>query len=132
MLTFFNYLLAISAIISASQATNWNCSKTEAIEAFKQKSLLNQYQSFENDPYKNQTDASYARINNILLDKEMVCAIQYKDEAKRTYTIRTFASAKLATENGHIVTHQGPCGACSNTNDLSVYLSTDLTAPARR
>lgn len=124
--------ICIVLMLAYANASSWNCSKSEAILAFKEKTLINQYQPFKNDPYKNQTEASLAKINTTLSDREMVCAIKYQDSTKKSYTIKTFASASLATSDGHIVTHQGPCGACSNTNDLAVYLSTDLTAPARR
>jgi len=124
--------LSILLIANAVCAQSWPCSKTEAVKAFKEKTLLNQYQHFKNDPYKNQTAESYAQINAILLDRQMVCAIKYQDTSRSTYTIKTFENAEKAHQEGHIITHQGPCGACSNTNDLAIYLSTDLTAPARR
>ncbi len=124
--------LIIFVALEVVSAQSWNCSKTEAVKAFKEKILLNQYQDFKNDPYKNQTTESYAKINEILQDRQMVCAIKYQDASKVTYTIKTFESAQKAQQEGHVITHQGPCGACSNANDLAVYLSTDLTAPARR
>lgn len=128
----FITLLACSITSALCTNAKWNCSQSEAIKSFKTKTLINQYQSFTNDPYKNQTAESMNQINKVLLDREMVCAIKYQDESRTTYSIQTFASAMLAIEAGHIITHQGPCGACSNTNDLAVYLSTDLTSPARR
>lgn len=125
-------VVLLSVLFSSISALTWNCSKTDAIEAFKKKTLINQYQNFKNDPYKNQTIETYAEINKVLSDHQMVCAIKYQDTGKSTYTIKTFATAEAAHQEGHIITHQGPCGACSNTIDLTVYLSTDLTAPARR
>ena len=128
------FIAIIVCSISSALCTNakWNCSETDAIKSFKSKTLINQYQSFANDPYKNQTAESMKNINKVLLNSDLVCAIKYQDESRNKYSIETFDSAKLALEAGHIITHQGPCGACSNTIDLSVYLSTDLTSPARR
>ena len=132
MKTLISLLICVGLFTANTLASDWNCSKTEAINAFKEKTLINEYQYFKNDPYKNQTVESLKQINITLSDRRLVCAIKYQDATKKSYSIKTFPSAESATNDGHIVTHQGPCGACSNTNDLSVYLSTDLTAPARK
>ena len=114
----------------------WDCSlpKSDAIDLFKNKLLLNPYPSFKNiNPYLNQTSKSLSQINATLSNHDIVCAIKYTDDKQNiSYTIGNFASAEVALANGHIITHQGRCGACSNLNDLSVYLSGDLTTPTRK
>ena len=120
---------------SLSISNDWNCStpKSEAVDLFKKKILLNPYPAFENDPYLNQTNASYIQINQTLSDKNLVCAIKYQDDQNRlNYTIKNFNDSNTAIQNGYIVTHQGRCGACSNLNDLAIYLSVNLTKPTRK
>ncbi len=53
--------------------------------------------------------------------------------ASRTkYFLRNFTSAAEATAAGAFVTHLHPCGLCSNTNDLSIYMQyLDLTSRGR-
>lgn len=114
---------------------NWPCflDKQSVIKEFKSKKLINPYPKFEYDPYHNQTKELNEKINNTLSNKDIVCAIRYKDNILRNeYEIKNFESKTLAEENGFIVTHQGICGACSNLNDLAVYLSGDLTTPVRK
>lgn len=62
----------------------------------------------------------------------MVCALKYETDDKINYHLRDFSTADDATSNGYIITHQGRCGACSNTQDLAVYLTTNLTEPVRK
>ena len=73
-----------------------------------------------------------AQINSIIANKVRVCALQYEDEAKTNYNLKDFISKEAAEAAGYTVTHQGPCGACSSTQDLSVYLSMNLTSPVRK
>ncbi|RNA13468.1 hypothetical protein BpHYR1_012004 [Brachionus plicatilis] len=126
--------LIIFLVLQSQYSTAWNCSigKNEAVELFKSKILTNQYPNFPNDPYLNQTEHSIQQINQTLSNKEIVCAIKYQDNDRIKYDIRNFQSASLAINNGYIVTHQGRCGACSSLNDLAIYLSVNLTAPARK
>jgi hypothetical protein len=111
---------------------DWKCPKEDAIKAFKLKVLINQYPNFKNDPYKNQTSDSLIEINKTLANLVLVCAIQYTDSSKINYVIKNFPNKTNALENSYIVTHQGRCGACSNLNDLSTYLSKNLTVPTRK
>ena len=138
MMKIFLSVVSISFILGSfirvieSSNDNWNCSKADAIASFKKKILVNQYPFFKNDPYQNQTEASLNEINSTLSNLDIVCAIQYTSSSKNEYTIRNFPDKNSALGNNHIVTHQGRCGACSNLNDLSVYLSTNLTSPTRK
>ena len=109
-----------------------NCSISEEAKQFKKKNILNRYPNFKNDPYNNQTNESMAIINETLNNKQLVCAMRYRDETKKFYTLKNFRNKREAILNGFIVTHQGRCGACSNLKDLAVYLSENLTVPIRR
>ena len=62
---------------------------------------------------------------------DLVCAIKYHDKSKQFYDIKNFVNKEEANLSNYIITHQGPCGACSNLPDLAVYLSKDLTSPVR-
>jgi hypothetical protein len=122
----------IFAVKTQALKDDWKCPKEDAIKAFKQKILINQYPNFKNDPYKNQTVDSLKLINKTLSNQDIVCAIQYTDNSKVEYIINNFPNKEVATYNSYIVTHQGRCGACSTLNDLSVYLSKNLTVPTRK
>jgi hypothetical protein len=112
----------------------WPCdlNKSLSISELKNKKLLNPQGKFEYDPYLKPSQELQEKINRTLSNSQIVCAIKYIDENKKEYEIKDFDSKNLAEEKGFIVTHQGLCGACSNLNDLAVYLSGDLTTPVRR
>lgn len=94
---------------------------------------MNAWPSFNDvDPYSNQTDASRKEIDEMLKNKDVVCAIRYTNSQKSDYELRQFASKPEAESAGFIVTHQGKCGACSNLRDLAVYLEKNLTGPVRK
>jgi hypothetical protein len=114
--------------------TDWPCdlNKSLVISEFKSKILINPTPKFNSNPYLNQNEELKEKINKTLLNKEIVCAIKYLDLNRKEYEIKNFESKNLAEENGFTVTHQGKCGACSNLNDLAVYLSGDLTSPVRK
>ena len=64
-----------------------------------------------------------------------VCAVVYPDPSNRSaYYLRNFESAEAARAHpGAHVTHLHPCGLCSTTKDLAVYMRfPDLTNPGRR
>eukprot|EP00794_Sanderia_malayensis_P004576 gene4576-5178_t len=114
-------------------ADKWPCNKKDAIEAFKHKVQDNSWPSFNGvNPYSNQTSTSTKHIMDMLQNKDVVCAIRYKDDKKVNYELRQFESKDDATKSGFIVTHQGVCGACSNVKDLAVYLELNLTEPVRK
>lgn len=124
-----------SAIQNENNSDKWPCilDKQSVINEFKSKELINPYPKFDYDPYLNQTNEFNEKINETLSNSDIVCAIRYVDNSeKKNYEIQNFESKILAEEKGFIVTHQGICGACSNLNDLAVYLSGDLTTPVRR
>ena len=57
-----------------------------------------------------------------------VCAIQYgyddssSPSCPTRYTLESMASREQAEAEGKIVTHEGPCAACSSLQDLAVYM----------
>lgn len=117
---------------SAVQADKpWPCDRKKAIEAFEKQVAVNQWPSFEENPYKNQTEKSKAEIDAYLNDHESVCAIRYLDQDHKLYEMKHFSSAKAAEDAFFTVTHQGRCGACSHVKDLAVYLKQNLTRVVR-
>lgn len=128
------FSLFIIFVLNPRYSSAWNCSIgiNKAVHLFKTKTLINQYPNFPNDPYLNQTEKSYEEINRTLSNQEIVCAIKYIDDQRINYEIKNFETASAAIKNGFIVTHQGRCGACSSLNDLAIYLSVNLTSPARK
>ena len=121
------------AVLTVTLAAAWpdHCPLDKAVAAFKNKNLTNPWPYFPNNPYKNETTASLAKINTILADKVRVCALAYEDEDRINFHLKDFSSKEAAEAAGYTVTHQGPCGACSSTQDLAVYLSMNLTQPVR-
>ena len=118
-------ILAASAIICDV------CNVSDAKNKFSLKTALNPWGNFQVNPYTNQTKQSQQQIQDVLSNKLIVCAIQYKDTLNQTYIIKDFATKEEAEANNFIVTHQGQCGACSSTKDLAVYLGEDLTKNGR-
>jgi len=64
---------------------------------------------------------------------DSVCAVLYPDNTNRsTYYLHTYPTKQGAEAAGAFVTHLHPCGYCSTTIDLSVYMQyPDLTDPVR-
>jgi hypothetical protein len=122
-------LVLLSACLICAQSAG-NCSVPDAIKAFQQKTILNPYPRFDNDPYENMTADAQAIINATLSDQDLVCALKYSDESRKGYSLKQFQRAG-DLEPGYIITHQGRCGACSNLIDLAVYLRQNLTGPTR-
>ena len=62
-----------------------------------------------------------------------VCAIQFTDNKKFNYKLKSFPTRKAAENAKYMITHHGKCGMCSTLEDLAVYLAKpNLTAPARK
>lgn len=97
------------------------------IEAFASKILLNPPADWPGNPYE--IDPSLA---NATWD-DSVCGVYYPDLNNRsTYYIVNYSSAEEATNAGAFVTHLHPCGLCSTTKDLAIYMNySDLTNPVR-
>lgn len=97
------------------------------IEAFASKILLNPPADWPGNPYD--IDPSLA---NTTWD-DSVCGVYYPDLNNRsTYYIVNYSSAEEATNAGAFVTHLHPCGLCSTTKDLAIYMNySDLTNPVR-
>jgi hypothetical protein len=100
------------------------------VDAFRAKRWLNPIAPPASDPYGGNGTAP----NGTAWGPDAVCAINYLGDASRqTYVTYTFANAAAARANGSFVTHLRPCGLCSSTVDLAVYLgSPDLTNPVRK
>lgn len=65
-------------------------------------------------------------------ENQTVCAVQFSDETKIDYRLRTFNNRGDAQHEGFIVTHHNHCGTCSSLNNLAVYLEIfDMTTLAR-
>jgi hypothetical protein len=96
------------------------------IDAFKNKTLLNPFPVPPSswNPYVNATNTTWP---------DTVCAVVYPYEPDRSrYALRTFPTAEAARAAGAFVTHLHPCGLCSTTVDLAVYMAyPDLTTPGR-
>ena len=118
-------------ILLVSQTLSLIDPSSYAAKQFSKKTQENQWPEPTTNFYKNQTDTSLLEINKILADREVVCAIHYTSEDLLDYILVQFPTRAAAEELGFIVTHQGPCGACSTLKDLSIYLSHDLTNQAR-
>ena len=128
VLSVFIVLACVCIVLSDSQ---WPCDRKKAIAAFEQQTAINQWPSFKNDPYKNQTDKSRAELMDYLKDNTTVCAIRYLQRDHKLYEMKHFKSAEEALSANFIVTHQGRCGACSHVKDLAVYLKQNLTKVVR-
>ena len=94
-------------------------------EAFAAKTLLNPLPPLKGDPYDD------PNFNTTWPDS--VCAVVYPDPTNRTtYRLETYETAEAAQADGAFVTHEHPCGYCSSTKDLAVYMKyQDLTNPVR-
>jgi len=95
-------------------------------KAFAAKELLEPYPLLASDPYATGPAPPWPAAP--------VCAVVYPNEPDRkSYKLQTYATREEAeaAENA-FVTHLHPCGLCSTTKDLSVYMSKpDLTNPVR-
>lgn len=105
------------------------CDPTEAAAEFKKKICTNPYPEFSENPYRHLSAEMEQVIHETNANKDIVCAIQYEDEDKTYYNLKTFETKADAEDSNYIVTHQGQCGACSNLHDLSIYLTKNLSAP---
>lgn len=83
--------------------------------------------SLLSDPYEtNQVDLNAPELKN------QVCALKIGHD-KMSYSTYTFATKAEAQRQNAILTHTGPCGACSSLQDLQVYLTKpDLTKPGKK
>ena len=62
-----------------------------------------------------------------------VCGLAFLGGGCSEYRLATFDSAAAALSAGHRVTHETPCGTCSDLTSLAAYVEhTDLTTPVRR
>ncbi|KNC50229.1 uncharacterized protein AMSG_06382 [Thecamonas trahens ATCC 50062] len=98
-------------------------------KAFAAKTLLTPFPELHTDPYEASPPI------NTTWPAVPVCAVVYPNEPDRSsYKLATFptrAAAEAAPAT--FVTHLHPCGLCSTTQDLAVYMAKpDLTDPVRK
>ena len=106
------------------------CSLEEKIAELHNKMPLNKFTVPHHDPYVFTSEDQPEKIKAILKEEDRVCGIQFIDQGKN-YLLKNFESSEAARNAGYRVTHFGICGFCSNLLDLSIYLTKDLTKPAR-
>jgi hypothetical protein len=64
--------------------------------------------------------------------RNAVCGSKYTNtdgcasEIRRAYELKTYRNRRKAIADGAVITHKGPCGVCSNHQDLAVYLTPGL------
>ena len=78
------------------------------------------------DPIDNYPESNYPQCEKPN-STDGVCAIQYTAAAdatcaNRRYGLNSYPSAEEAESAGAVVTHGGPCGVCSNTEDFAMRL----------
>jgi len=121
----------------------------ETIETLASQQVLNPY-SLECDPYQNKTCDTVPSLEKNKWSNTAVCGLLFQEppvDAVQSwrrrqqgstcpltnYTTQTFASEQEATNNRAVITHTGPCGACSTTQDLAAYMShPDMVHAGRR
>lgn len=68
---------------------------------------------------------------NVDISPDENCWLVFEDAEKTTYSLVSAVSAP-AGEFGVFLSHETPCGVCSNLQDLATYIATpDLTNPVR-
>ncbi|CAB9523342.1 expressed unknown protein [Seminavis robusta] len=93
-----------------------------------QVSLLVDFIDTETSPYPSDP-------YDVTIQPNADCYVVFRDEAKTTYDMIT--ATEPPTNDGErnygvFLSHESPCGVCSNLADLAVYLETpDLTNPVR-
>jgi len=89
------------------------------------------------NPYEDPTCSTSPSQQYSELGESAVCALLYEQasvegECPTTYQMITYPNRSLADSSGAMITHVGPCGVCSTTQDLAAYLrSQDLTTAAK-
>ena len=84
------------------------------------------------DPYKTLSKKDREKIEQVLKDRDRVCALKFIDQDKKKYILKDFPNREEAEKNNFVVTHYGICGFCSNLKNLSVYLTKSLTKPSQK
>ena len=82
------------------------------------------------NPYKD--DACLTSPPQPVLGDDAVCAYLYSGVCPtNTYELVSYASRTDAENAGAVITHEGVCGLCSTTQDLSIYLIKDFTTAGK-
>ncbi|KAL7573343.1 hypothetical protein ACA910_011705 [Epithemia clementina (nom. ined.)] len=129
-----NQTLNSSSSLSSSCPANapFTNYSQDFIAALRAQTARNPYPLLDCDPY---TDAlcQYSP-SNTELGPDAVCGLHYDDTVNcSTYQLKSYVNRDTAEAAGAFVTHKGECGACSTTQDLSVYMeSLDLTTLGTR
>ena len=126
----------------------WQYSQ-RTIDTLKAQQVINPY-SLKCNPYSNETCDTVPSLEKYKWGKESICGLLFQKphtSAKHSwrqhvvsgncpltnYTLQTFSSTTEATNVNAVITHTGPCGACSTTQDLAAYMQhPDMVAAGRR
>lgn len=100
------------------------------VNAFWAKTWLNPLPPMSQNPY------NISGFNTTWNDS--VCALKYPvnqagEEDRNKYYLYNYPTPEAAKQDNAYVTHLHPCGYCSSTKDLAIYMNyTDLTNPGKQ
>eukprot|EP00510_Aplanochytrium_minuta_P006137 CAMPEP_0184014094 /NCGR_PEP_ID=MMETSP0954-20121128/5433_1 /TAXON_ID=627963 /ORGANISM="Aplanochytrium sp, Strain PBS07" /LENGTH=426 /DNA_ID=CAMNT_0026294467 /DNA_START=182 /DNA_END=1462 /DNA_ORIENTATION=- len=90
--------------------------------------------------FSDKENSPYDGYENTIIDYSKNCYVIFPSETERDeYILKSATDAEMQAANvttlgygTHFLTHETPCGACSDLENLATYLSvTDLTNPVR-
>lgn len=118
-------VLVLSTLVMGSLSWTPPTYNSTVYNAFFNKTLLNPLPPLTSDPYNDPT------FNTTWVNT--VCAVRYPSPENRSfYYLENYENPAAAQAAGAYVTHLHPCGQCSTTRDLAVYMKyPDLTEPVR-
>ena len=116
---------------------------TEVIEALRSHVATNPMK-LDCNPYEEEGCDTTPSLAKGSWGDDAVCGLIYDVPSEDTgisrsscsltnYTIQSFQSAEEASSVNAVVTHMGPCGVCSTTQDLAAYMThPDMVAEGRK
>jgi hypothetical protein len=89
---------------------------------------------FDRNPPRANTAIDYVKKCYVTFESSLEWVEQERLKGNKIrYSLHSLTRAEAETKLNTFLTHHGPCGVCSQLEDLSVYLlKTDLTSPVRR
>jgi hypothetical protein len=97
-------------------------------------SQFNQFSPSGCNPYPAVAEAIGAKVCNLPQRdaNDAVCVFSITNRAcrDRTYKLQTMAESSVAQVRRAVLTHEGPCGACSSASDLARWFNFSLDAVA--
>jgi hypothetical protein len=119
----------IPAMNGSAPCTIWQPQSTfaaQTISAYQSQKAAQIY-TIDCNPYEDSA-CTTSPAQTLLNSDEAVCGYVYSTDADGTqsctdYSMVTYASRTDLIRFGAVITHEGSCGLCSTTQDLSVYLS---------